>query len=221
MKQTARLVALSTTILATSCGAYDSTATADESANQSLIIQNNDEPQNGVLLEKVGANGVACTLVSIANGTWYSQRSEPWQSHWLGNSSSVDIYHAGCVISCLAMVYNDVWATSTNPDNMNSSAKAAGCFGSGSPDVVVPCAINSRGGPHNVTAIPMSSVATAICAGYPVMVDTTWGGGHKLLVYSYNGGGTTSMSSYTAVDPWYGTSKSLSSFTALQWRKFY
>lgn len=51
------------------------------------------------------------------------------------------------------------------------------------------------------------------------MVNVTWGGDHKMLVYYYNGGSTTSMSSYSVIDPWDGTTKSLSSYTATRWRK--
>lgn len=162
----------------------------------------------------------ACTISSIGSGTWYSQNNPSWSSVLLGNSSTYHIGDSGCILTTLAMVYHDRWGVSTTPPQLNTSAKSAGCFAPGSANINVSCAINSRGGPHAVTAISMSNTATQICAGTPVMVDVTWGpNGHSMLVYHYNGGSTTSMSSYSAIDPWDGTSKSLSSYTATGWRK--
>lgn len=150
--------------------------------------------------------------------TWYSQHNPSWSSILLGNSSTDTIGNYGCVITDLAMLYT-AWGVPTTPSQLNTSAKNGGCFGPGSSLVNVSCAINSRGGPHAVWDISMSDTATEICSGHPVMVDVTWGGGHKMLVNYYNGGSTTSMSSYSVVDPWDGTSKSLSSYSATRWRK--
>ncbi len=161
----------------------------------------------------------SCAVSGVLWGTWYSQNNPSWKSVLLGKSSSQTIGGAGCVITSLAMAYNDVWGKPTTPDQLNTSAKSAGCFGSGSALVDVACAINSRGGPHTASDISLSSVPTALCAGRPVMVDVTWGGGHKMLVYRYNGGNSTSLSSYEAVDPWTGTSKFLTGYTATRWRE--
>lgn len=174
------------------------------------------EPENiGVTKQALGP----CTVGSIAIGSWYSQNNPSWASTLLGNSSSDTIGGYGCVISSLSMVYQSHWGVATTPSQLNTSAKAAGCFGAGSSLLNVGCAINSRGGSHTVTEIPMSDVANAICAYTPVMVDVTWGAGHKMLVYHYTGGSPTSMSSYKVVDPWDGTTKFLSSYTATRWRK--
>lgn len=172
--------------------------------------------------EEVGTTADAlssCTVSGVAFNAWYSQNNPSWKSVLLGKSSTYTIGSAGCVITSLAMAYNDVWGKPTTPDQLNTSAKSAGCFGAGSALVDVACAINSRGGPHAVSDISMSSVPTALCAGRPVMVDVTWGGGHKMLVYRYNGGNSTSLSSYEAVDPWTGTSKFLTGYTATRWRE--
>jgi Peptidase_C39 like family len=173
--------------------------------------------------ERVGEESLAlassCYVNSIVFGTWYSQNDPRWSSHLLGNSPNQTIGGYGCVITSLAMAYNDVWKVSTTPDQLNTSAKSAGCFPPGDDNVNLICAVNSRGGPHTVTGIQMPAVATAICSGYPVMVSVTWGSGHKMLVYGYNGGSTTSMSSYQVIDPWDGTSKSLGSYSATAWNE--
>jgi hypothetical protein len=160
-----------------------------------------------------------CVVPGISAGTWYSQNNATWSSLLLGNSAVDKIGPYGCVITTLAMTYHDVWGVSTTPAQLNTSAKAAGCFGAGSSLVNVLCAINSRGGPHSVSDISMSQVASTICSSTPVMVDVTWGGGHKMLVYQYTGGSTSSMSSYRVVDPWDGTSKPLTSYAATRWRQ--
>jgi hypothetical protein len=156
---------------------------------------------------------------SVSYGTAYSQNNGSWASTLLGNSSTDTIGGQGCVVTVLAMVYHNKWGVSTTPPQLNTSAKSAGCFPAGSSLINVNCGINSRGGPHGVWDVNMSDVASLMCNGVPVMVDVTWGGGHKMLVNYYNGGSTTSMSSYSVIDPWDGTSKSLSSYTATRWRK--
>jgi hypothetical protein len=189
-----------------------------------VIEQGDEEGSFSSILtqEEVGESAdklSSCTVSGVAFNTWYSQNNPSWKSVLLGKSSSQTIGGVGCVITSLAMAYNDVWGKPTTPDQLNTSAKSAGCFGLGSALVDVQCAINSRGGPHVASDISMSSVPTALCAGHPVMVDVTWGGGHKMLVYRYNGGNTTSLGSYEAVDPWTGTSKFLTSYTATRWRE--
>ncbi len=167
--------------------------------------------------------GSSCTVPGIAFGAWWSQNDPAWSSVLLGDSSTDTIGQYGCVVSCLAMAYNDAWQTPTTPPQLNASAKSAGCFWPGSSLVDVRCAINSRGGPHFVTTIagsaPTADVANAICAGHPVMVDVTWGGGHKMLIYRYDGGNPASMSSYVAVDPWDGIAKRIGSYVPIRFRK--
>ncbi|MFH1252745.1 MAG: C39 family peptidase [Candidatus Uhrbacteria bacterium] len=174
-----------------------------------------------VTLEGYATMAAACYVYPVALGGWYSQNDPSWSSNPLGNSTSYTIGSAGCVVTSLAMTYHNVWGVSTTPAELNTSARSAGCFAAGSADVNIGCAVNSRGGPHYYSSVSMSSVATAICAGYPVMVYVTWGGGHKMLAYYYSGGSTSSMSSYRVVDPWTGTSKSLSGYTATRWLKLY
>lgn len=175
-----------------------------------------------VLLEDFAAPGASsCTISSISSGTWYSQRDSRWSGNLLGNSSVYTIGDSGCLLTSYAMVYHNVWSTSTTPSQLNSSAQAAGCFDPGSAILYHSCTLNSRGGPHWYSFISMSSVASALCAGKPVVVYVTWGSGHKMLVYKYSGGSTSAMSSYTVIDPWYGTSKSLSGYTATDWIKVY
>jgi hypothetical protein len=113
------------------------------------------DPTGQVEEQNLALNG-ACYVNSIVFGAWYSQRDSRWSSILLGNSSSETIGSAGCVITSLSMAYNDVWRMPTTPSQLNSSAKAAGCFAKGSPYVDVSCAINSRGGPHAVTSIAMT-----------------------------------------------------------------
>lgn len=153
-------------------------------------------------IDSSSPSGSAHTLSACTASlpTWYSQHNPSWSSTLLGNSGSDTIGDYGCVITDLAILYTQ-WGVSTNPSQMNTSAKNAGCFAPGSSEVNVGCAINSRGGPHAVWDISMSDAATEICAGHPVMVNVTWGGNHKMLAYYYNGGSVTSMSSYSAVDP--------------------
>jgi hypothetical protein len=191
------------------------------------IIQVIVDGRTGEVVKEVALEDYAvrssssCYVSSMVFGAWYSQNDPSWSSDLLGNSSTDTMGDYGCVITSLAMAYHNVWNVSTTPDQLNNSATSAGCFGPGSSLVNVSCAINSRGGPHSVSTISMSSVATEICNGNPVMVDVTWGGGHKMMVYHYTGGSTTSMSSYDVVDPWDGTSKSLSSYSATRWRALY
>jgi hypothetical protein len=196
-----------------------SSACLPESESDDLLDEDAELSED---LEEVGTSQQAlssCYVSGVALNAWYSQNNPSWSSIKLGNSSTDTIGGYGCVISSLAMAYHDVWGVPTTPSQLNTSAKTAGCFGAGSSLVDVSCAINSRGGPHFVTDVSISSVATAICAGQPVMVDVTWGGGHKMLVYHYNGGSVSSKSSYAVVDPWDGTSKFLTSFTPTRWRK--
>lgn len=183
------------------------------------------DAHSGEIVKEVMLSGFAaprlgpCTVGSIGLGAWYNQHALPWGPHLLGNSSSDTIANVGCVLTTLAMVYNDAWSTSTNPDQLNTSAKSSGCFGAGSSLIDVNCAINSRGGPHSVSDVSMTDVATQVCNNIPVMVDVTWGTGHKMLVFQYTGGSTSSMASYAVVDPWDGTNKPLTSYTATRWRK--
>jgi hypothetical protein len=168
----------------------------------------------------------SCVVSSIAFGTWYSQNDSSWDDELLGNSSAETIGDSGCVITSLAMAYHNTWSTSTTPLQLNDSAVDDGCFGPGSPAVNVGCAINSRGGPHSVVDLSTrSDMASAICSGYPVMVNVYYGGNpdaHKMLVYYYTGGTTSSDSSYYAVDPWTGNSIQLGASpwgASTRWRK--
>lgn len=181
----------------------------------------NGEIVKEVVLEGYAAHAAPCTVYSISSGTWYSQRDSRWSSILLGNSSVYTIGSDGCLLTSYAMVYHNTWFTPTTPDQLNTSAISRGCFDPGSAIIKHGCTLNSRGGPHWFTFVSMSQVASALCAGYPVVVYVTWGGGHKMLVYRYSGGSTSSMGSYTVVDPWYGTSKTLSSYTATSWIKVY
>jgi hypothetical protein len=173
----------------------------------------------GSVVSEESGTAHAASACSVSYGTTYSQNNGSWASTLLGNSSTDTIGGQGCVVTVLAMMYQNKWGVSTTPPQLNTSAKSAGCFGAGSSLIDVSCGINSRGGPHAVWDVNMSDVASLMCSGVPVMVDVTWGGGHKMLVNYYNGGSTTSMSSYSVIDPWDGTSKSLSSYTATRWRK--
>lgn len=198
-------VALGVALLFTGCNSH-----LPSSPSKELAIQTTMPSPNG------GVHALsACTVSGL---TAYSQHNASWSSILLGNSGSDTIGAYGCVITDLAMYYT-YWGVSTTPSQMNTSAKNGGCFAPGSSLVDVSCAINTRGGPHGVWDISMSSTASEICSGRPVMVDVTWGGGHKMLVYYYSGGSTTSMSSYSVIDPWDGTTKSLSSYSATRWRK--
>ncbi len=183
----------------------------------------NEASSNPSGSEDIGTESQAlssCYVSRISLGVWYSQNDSMWKNVLLGNSSTDTIGNYGCVLTCLSMTYQDQWLTSTTPSQLNSSAKSAGCFGPGSSLIDVSCAINSRGGPHSVTDLgSLSAVATTICANRPVMIDVPWGSGHKVLAYGYNGGSTSSASSYLIVDPWDGTSKYLSIFgTSTRWR---
>ncbi len=182
---------------------------------------------SGKVVKEVVLEGYAvisassCTISSISSGTWYSQRDTRWSGNLLGYSSSATIGSDGCLLTSYAMVYQNVWSTPTTPANLNTSGQAAGCFEPNSAVLYHGCILNSRGGPHWYSFISMSNVASSLCAGYPVVVYVTWGSGHKMLVYRYSGGSTSSMGSYTVIDPWYGTSKSLSTYTATNWIKVY
>lgn len=178
------------------------------------------EPYTGTEIEtQTSALSGSCVVSTIAIGAWYSQRDPRWSSILLGNSTWETIGSQGCLLTCLSMIYTDVWRIPTTPDQLNASAKASGCFAPGSALINQPCAINSRGGPHAMAAISSTSdVKTAICANYPVVVHVP---GHYMLVYSYNGGDPSSVSSYNVVDPWTGQSKSLSGYTVLGWNKYY
>lgn len=170
-----------------------------------------------VILEGYSTHAASCTISSISSGTKYSQRDSSWSSNLLGYSSVYTIGSDGCLLTSYAMVYHNVWSTPTTPAQLNSSAQSAGCFDPGSAILYHGCTLNSRGGPHWYSFISMSSVASTLCSGKSVVVYVTWGGGHKMLVYKYSGGNTAAMSSYTVVDPWYGTTKSLSGYTATNW----
>jgi hypothetical protein len=202
--------------------AYMMSADVNFDVLEVLVDAHTGEIVKEVLLEGFAApHALPCTLSGVASGAWYNQNGAPWNTDLLGNSAVYTIGSDGCVITSLAMAYNDLWATPTTPRDLNNSARTSGCFGPADGLVTVSCAINSRGGPHGVSDISISSVATSICAGNSVMVDVTWGGGHKMLTYSYNGGSTSSKSSYTVIDPWNGASKSMSAFTPTRWRALY
>lgn len=202
--------------------AYMMSATVDFDVLEVVVDAHTGEIVKEVILENFAApRANPCAVGGVLFGAWWSQNDPTWAPTLLGNSSTDTLGGYGCVISSLAMAYNDVWGVPTNPANLNSSAISSGCFGAGSSLVTVSCAINSRGGPHSVTDLSITAVATAICGGYPVMVDVSWGGGHKMLTYRYTGGSTSSLSSYLVVDPWDGTSKSVSGFTATRWRKLF
>jgi hypothetical protein len=187
-----------------------------------IVDGHNGEIVKEVLLEDFAAPGASsCTISSISSGTWYSQRDSRWSATLLGNSSVYTIGDSGCLLTANAMVYHNVWSTSTTPAQLNSSAQAAGCFDPGSAILYHSCTLNSRGGPHYYTFITMSSLASTLCSGRAVVVYVTWGDGHKMLIYKYSGGSTSAMSSYTVVDPWYGTSKSLSGYTITDLVKVY
>lgn len=159
-----------------------------------------------VVLEDFAALGASsCTITAISRGTMYRQGDSRWSSTLLGNSSSDTIGAYGCVITDIAMMYTNIWGRSQTPSDVNSWARSAGCFGSGSSSVNIDCAAD-RYSSHSVSSVSMSNLASEICAGNPILFKRNYGSGyHYVLGYHYTGGSTSSTSSYYVADPLTGT----------------
>jgi len=157
-----------------------------------------------------------------------SQRDSKWASLLLGfnTNSKYNIGDYGCLITCLAMVYNYYTGKSITPSDMNEKLKALGAgygFSVGTgyyvwgafPYVCTTVKESYKTTPSALTDTQMNAINSAVDAGYPVMLEIDFDPTdadvdmHWVLATKRN---KDNENDITINDPWTGTERSLKEY---------
>ncbi len=114
---------------------------------------------------------------------FYSQRDPHWQYDRLG-WSSLYIRDYGCHLSCVAMHYAKWGYGHLNPHNLNNWGKSHDAF---SGPNVIPYKIVDYAKNRNVRYISANQIYSELAAGHPVIVRTTYGGSHFMIIFAFDG----------------------------------
>ncbi len=117
------------------------------------------------------------------NVPFYSQRDGSWAGDKLGNSNLL-IRDYGCHLTCISMLYTTWGVWNKNPDQLNSWAKSKGYF---SGALIIASRAIDYGRNRGVRYIGGHQIYGELRAGRPVIVRTTYGGSHFMIIYGFDG----------------------------------
>ncbi len=122
-----------------------------------------------------------CIQLSVP---FYSQRDNNWKNTILGHSKTSTIGDYGCHLTCVSMLYAKWGYSNMNPTQLNNWAKSNnGFYG----DLLRAENAVDYGRNRNVRNISGSQIYGELRAGHPVVVRTTSGGSHFMIIYGFDG----------------------------------
>ncbi|MFH1235987.1 MAG: C39 family peptidase [Parcubacteria group bacterium] len=135
---------------------------------------------------------------------FYSQRDGNWGSHALGYGncgSSDNIYNYGCHLCCIAMLYAKWGYSSLTPPVLNDWSRNGRAhyafYSTGCGDLIrVEEAMQYPAMCRSYRYISASQIYGELRAGHPVVVRTTVGGSHFMIIFAFDG------QRYWVKDPW-------------------
>jgi len=139
--------------------------------------------------------------IAVGNLPQYSQNNTAWKGLYLGYSSVYEIGDSGCYLTVISDLLT-FWGTGATPPILNSWSafgKTHYAFSSGAL-IATAQAIsypNMSRPWSTIGATDFEGVRRQLRAGHPVVVHTSWGGGHFMLVYCWD-----PASGFWVDDPW-------------------
>lgn len=153
-------------------------------------------------LQRIAGPNAAQEYIAVGGIPQYSQRDPTWSWKKLGFSSSSTIGQYGCYLTCISML-TGLWGwPGETPYYLNDwtvNGRAHYPFQWQSDLIRTTEAIQ-----YPYICRPWSYISSGnyegvrrqLRAGHPVVVHTTWGGNHFMIVYCWDG------SQFWVVDPW-------------------
>jgi hypothetical protein len=133
----------------------------------------------GKLPEGDGEKGMCISL----HVPFYSQRDGNWGGVNLGHSH-LKIRDYGCHLTCISMLYAKWGHGDMNPKVLNTWAKSHSGFSG--PNIIPRKAVD-RYENRNTRNISPNQIYGELVAGRPVIVRTTYGGSHFMIIYGFDG----------------------------------
>ena len=135
---------------------------------------------------------------------FYSQRDPSWGSHPLGfgNCGGTDnIYNYGCHLCCITMLYAKWGYSALTPPVLNDwslyGREHYAFNSSGCGDLIrLPHALNYPAMSRPYRYIAAHQIYGELAAGHPVIVRTTVGGSHFMVIFAFDG------QRFWVKDPW-------------------